>query len=110
VASKKADEIIAKPKVSHAKKDTPPPPPVWTLDDALENLSDALNNEGELTGIPLFRTWTPEQQGEVEACLKAKAEEGKLLGMEKISELLFKGSWKCRTYSLELLEGRQGFM
>jgi hypothetical protein len=69
----------------------PPAPPVWTLDNALEDLSDALAwNQNELQGIPLLRTWTAEQQGEVETYLKNYADQGKQLGMEKISKLLLR--------------------
>jgi len=71
-AKQEKEKISAKKPVSHAKPTEPPPPPPWELDDALDQISEALTYlYADKAAIDLYRSWTTEQQAELLRDLQA---------------------------------------
>jgi len=65
VANEKAAQKTKK--VSHAKPRTPPPPPPWTVEDGIENLSEALSYvNANKSATELLYSWTEEQRMQID--------------------------------------------
>lgn len=89
----KAAQAIAAGDVSHAKPRTPPPPPAWTVDDAMDDLSQALTYaDNDLSAVELLATWTAEQQQQIEEQLKKSVSTGADAdGFKSISNMILEG-------------------
>ena len=97
--------------LSHAKPKEPPPPPPWEIDDAMENLSQALNySDNELSAIDLLNTWTNEQRSQVIDKLTAARSLGSSeKGFKTISHLIMHGFYKTPYIDIELAAMVWGF-
>lgn len=83
----KADD---REKVSHAKPKEPPTPPPWTLDNAMDELEEALHYiDLELRGADLLNSWTAEQQSQIVSRLaNARSIGSSEDGFKTISDLI----------------------
>lgn len=100
----KATAAKREEKVSHAKSNEPPPPPHWKLDNALEDISEALTYPlADKSAIELYNSWTPQHQDEFShnlqaACCLGKTEEG----FKTISKMIMTGTWNTAFLDVEL--------
>jgi len=102
---KTAEKAEEKAAVSHAKVKTPPPPPEWNIEDALEELEEALSNlNREKDAIDIYQAWTDEQQILVTRKLGRLLDMGRGEGsMREIARIVFRGSWDTKVSDLEVL-------
>lgn len=107
----KAAETKPADNVSHAKQRTPPPPPAWTIDNAMDDLSQALNYiYNEVSGTELLATWTAEQQQEVEERIKKSAAAGiGADGFKTISHLIMNGIHGTPYIDIDLMAMIKGY-
>lgn len=112
IKQEKAEEKT-KEKVSHAKVRTPPPPPAWTLENALDDLEQELQDCGrEMDAIDVYLSYTEDQKKQIVDHLTQKAKEGAMDGaFAKIAQIQFNGTY-CRDISdlevLAMLWGMKG--
>lgn len=94
-----------KEKVSHAKVRTPPPPPAWTLDDALFNLTEHFYDGAlEMNAIDVYLSYTEDQKKQIIDHLTQKAEEGAMDGaFAKIAQIQLKGKFDYDISDIEIL-------
>lgn len=92
-------------KVSHAKPRTPPPPPPWTIDGAMDDLSQALTwPKAELSALDILKTWIEEQRGQIEERLKEATKIGAgENGYKIISNLVLDGLYNTPYIEIDLL-------
>lgn len=107
----KAAQAALAGNVSHAKPRTPPPPPVWTIDDAMDDLSQALNYvDNGVSGTDALATWTTEQQQQIEERLKRAATTGTGAdGFNKITHLVMNGLYGTSYTDIDLLAMIKGY-
>lgn len=91
-------------KVSHAKPKEPPPPPPWKIDYAMYDLSQALGYiHSHIGGEELLKTWTEEQQREVERKLEDACNRGRDEDSFKIiSSLIMNGLYDTPYIDIEM--------
>ena len=108
---KKAKEAAKAKKVSHAKPKEPPPPPPWKLDDAIDDLSQALTyTDNELSALELLNTWTEEQRMQVEnRFMEAAAIGAGTEGIALITKLVLKGLYTTPYIDIDLLAMINGY-
>lgn len=104
----KAQEALDKNKpVSHAKpKSTePPPPPEWNIEDALEEIQQALMDERrDKDAVDVYVEWTEAQKTIFCDLLDKRAIEGESKdGFSKIAKIQLEGSWESEVNDVELL-------
>lgn len=97
--------------VSHAKPKSPPPPPEWSFDDAMDEISEALSDvEGEQTAAELINTWTPEQQEMIRSRLNESYGIGQSdLGYHQIKVLVMEGIWNTDYWDIDLIAMISGY-
>lgn len=107
----KAAQAIAAGNVSHAKPRTPPPPPAWTIDKAMNDLSETLTYaDNDLSGTELLAIWTAEQQQQVKERLnKAAAPGDDEYTFMTISHLIMNGLHDTPYYDIDLLAMIKGY-
>lgn len=100
----KEKAAAAKEKVSHAKPRTPPPPPAWNIEDAMEQLSEALGYaDADLSGAELLASWTEAQQNEVkQKLIEASSLGGAETGFKTIAGLIMAGVYSSPYTDIEL--------
>jgi ParB/RepB/Spo0J family partition protein len=92
-------------KVSHAKVRTPPPPPVWTIQNALDDLSQAISyTDNDLSAKQLMETYTADQVQEVhQKLIEARRIGGTPEGYKTIAKLIINGVYQSDYNDIELL-------
>ncbi len=91
--AKKLKDQNARETVSHAKPRTPPAPPPWTIEDAMDDLSQALSYaDADPSAAALLASWTGEQQQEVkQKLINATNLGGSEAGFKTIAGLIMNG-------------------
>lgn len=94
-----------KEKISHAKVRTPPPPPVWTLENAMDDLTQSFQDSiRKMDAIDVYLSYTEDQKKQIVDHLTRKAEEGAMDGsFAKIAQIQFDGTYHHDTNDLEVL-------
>lgn len=108
---KAAAGIALGEKVSHAKPRTPPPPPAWTIDNAMDDLAQALNYvDNDLNAVELLATWTTEQQQQIEERIKKSAMAGVGAdGFQTIIALVMNGIHSTTYSDIDILAMIKGY-
>lgn len=107
----KATETAPASNVSHAKQRTQPPLPAWTIDDAIDDLSQALSYaDNDLSAIDLLTSYTEAQRAEIEARLNQAAATGSgSEGFKVIGNLVFNGLYHTEYTDIDLLAMIAGY-
>jgi ParB/RepB/Spo0J family partition protein len=103
---KKEEAAASNPgKVSQAKIKTSPPPPVWEIEDAMEEISRALTYvDAEESAVDLINSWTEEQQQSIKTRLMVAAAEGATAeGFKEIGRLVLQGFWESGKIDVDLM-------
>ncbi len=92
-------------KTSHAKTKEPPPPPAWTINDAMNDLCDTLTYiDNDLNATELLDTWTDEQIRLIEERLCQAVTTGAgSEGFKTISDLVLNGVHRTNYTKIDLL-------
>ena len=109
--AKKAEKEEKAEQVSHAKPKAPPLPPVWSFENAMDSISDALSDEnGKQTAAELMNTWTQEQQEMVQSRLRMSYEIGQSdHGYHSIKVLVFEGLWHTEFRDIDVMAMISGY-
>lgn len=91
--------------ISHAKPKEPPPPPTWTIENALDDLQQAMTWEhSTIKATDLAMSYTGEQQHTIGERLNGAAARGQEEGaFKKIAELVIHGLYDTEYTDLDLL-------